>query len=312
MKKAAFLFPGQGSQSVGMGSEFYQEYDIVKETFDMVEDLVKLHIRKLCFQGPLEDLTMTIHLQPAITAVNLSILRVLEREGIHASIAAGHSLGEYGALCASRVLTREDTIRSVMKRGELMHREASKHPGAMTAIIGLSIGAVELLVQEARSEGIVSIANHNMEQQIVITGTPAAVEKASGIAVAQNGKAIPLKVSGAWHSELIKGAEDDFKRFLDTFSFNPPSIPVIHNVSADVIPDPADIRTAMIQQLCNPVKWYDSMNRLMEAQPEVFVEVGPGKVLSGLLKKTLPADYPGRLYAVNNMKSLENFLKDVS
>jgi [acyl-carrier-protein] S-malonyltransferase len=255
---------------------------------------------------------MTVNLQPALTAVNLSTLRVIQKEGIQADITAGHSLGEYSALCASKIISRQDTIRSVMKRGELMHREANKHQGAMAAIIGLSIDTVEMLVQEAQSSGIVSIANHNMAEQIVVTGEPKAVEKASDLAASRKGRAVPLKVSGAWHSELIKGAEDDFKRFLDTIPFNPPAKPVIHNASADTATNPEDIRTMMVTQLCHPVKWYDTMKRLMEEQIEVFVEVGPGRVLAGLLKKTLPSDYPGSIYTVNNMKSLENFLKEVS
>lgn len=311
MKKIAFLFPGQGSQSVGMGYDFYQEYDIVRELFDMAEDLVKLPIRKLCFKGPMEDLTMTIHLQPAITAVNLSILRVLEKEGFHGEVSAGHSLGEYSALCAAKVLTRENAILSVMKRGELMHREALKYKGAMTAILGLTIDTVASVVEEAQSAGTVSIANHNTERQIVITGSPAAVDKAAALAVAQKGKAIPLKVSGAWHSELIKGAENDFKNFLDTIPFKPPVHPVLHNATAAVASDPDAIRDVMVRQLCNPVRWHETLKQLMKDQVNVFVEIGPGKVLSGMVKKTMPADYSGMIFAVNTMKSLEVCLKEI-
>jgi [acyl-carrier-protein] S-malonyltransferase len=310
LKKIAFLFPGQGSQRVGMGHEFYKEYDIVRELFDMTEDLVKIHISKLCFNGPMEDLTATVNLQPALTAVNLSTLRVIVKEGIRADITAGHSLGEYSALCTANVISREDTIRSVMKRGELMHREAGKHQGAMAAIIGLSIDMVDTLVQEARPSGLVSIANHNMEKQIVVTGEPNAVEKVSEGAASQKGRVVPLKVSGAWHSELIKGAEDDFKLYLENIPFNQAEIPVIHNASADTARDPEDIRAIMITQLCHPVKWYDTMKRLMEEQVEVFVETGPGNVLAGLLKKTLPPDYPGSVYTVNSMKGLEKLLKE--
>ena len=295
-----------------MGNEFYKEYDVVREIFDMVEDLVKIHISRLCFKGPMEDLTATVNLQPALTAVNLATLRVLQKEGIQADITAGHSLGEYSALCAAKIISRQDTFRSVMKRGELMHREAGKHQGAMAAIIGLSIDTVEMLVQAAQSSGLVSIANHNMAEQIVVTGEPKAVENVSVLAASENGRAVPLKVSGAWHSELIKGAEDDFRRFLEDIPFNKPERPVIHNASADTAPDPEDIRAIMITQLCHPVKWYDTMQRLMEEQVEVFVETGPGRVLSGLLKKTLPPDYSGSVHVVNNLKSLENFLKTMA
>ena len=139
MKKIAFLFPGQGSQSVGMGQEFYQEYDIVREIFDMSEEITRINISKLCFKGPMEDLTMTVNLQPAVTAVNLACLAVIQKEGISAPFCAGHSLGEYSALCASDAISREDTFKLVFKRGELMHREETKYAGAMHALVGLAI-----------------------------------------------------------------------------------------------------------------------------------------------------------------------------
>jgi [acyl-carrier-protein] S-malonyltransferase len=310
MKKTAFLFPGQGSQSVGMGEEFYREYDIVREIFDMTEEITRINITKLCFKGPMEDLTMTVNLQPAVTAINLACLAVIEKENIAYQLCAGHSLGEYGALCAAGVNSKEDTIRLVYKRGELMHREAGKQPGAMHAIVGLPIEAVSELVAEVQKNGIVSVANHNTQQQIVITGAPPAVEQVSSMAVAKGAKSIPLKVSGAWHSELIKGAQDEFKDYLDTIGFEAPQKQVFFNVTAAPEENPAEIRNIMTRQLCSPVRWYDTMNRLMEQEVEVFVEVGPGRVLAGLLKKTLPKDYPGRFYNVANLKQLEKFLKD--
>ena len=310
MKKTAFLFPGQGSQSVGMGEEFYREYDIVREIFDMTEEITRINITKLCFKGPMEDLTMTVNLQPAVTAINLACLAVIEKENIAYQLCAGHSLGEYGALCAAGVNSKEDTIRLVYKRGELMHREAGKQPGAMHAIVGLPIEAVSELVAEVQKNGIVSVANHNTQQQIVITGAPPAVEQVSSMAVAKGAKSIPLKVSGAWHSELIKGAQDEFKDYLDTIGFEAPQKQVFFNVTAAPEENPAEIRNIMTRQLCSPVRWYDTMNLLMEQEVEVFVEVGPGRVLAGLLKKTLPKDYPGRFYNVANLKQLEKFLKD--
>ena len=305
MKKIAFLFPGQGSQRVGMGQAFYQEYDIVREIFDMAEELVKLNLSKLCFKGPMESLTTTLNLQPALTVVNLSALTVLQKEGLQPTIAAGHSLGEYSALCAAAIVSKEDTIRSVMKRGELMHRESTRQKGAMSAIIGLPIGVVENIVAEAETDGIVSIANHNAKEQIVITGEPAAVQKAALLAASQNGRSIPLKVSGAWHSALIRGAENDFKNFLETVPFSKPELSVLHNVTADTTDDPVEIRSMMVTQLCHPVKWYDTMNRLMDEAIEIFVEVGPGKVLAGLLKKTIPEDYPHRIFGIHDMKTLD-------
>jgi len=311
VKKIAFLFPGQGSQSIGMGLDFYQEFDIVREIFDMAEELVKINLSKLCFKGPMEDLTATVNLQPALTAINLATLAVIQKEGLRADVTAGHSLGEYSALCAAAVLSREDSILSVMKRGELMHREATRQEGAMSAIIGLSIEAVEDIVAEAGSDGIVSVANHNTKNQIVITGAPAAVLKASAMAVSQNGRSIPLKVSGAWHSALIQGAENDFKHFLEKTPFNTPEMPVLHNVTADSTNDPLEIRSLMVTQLCHPVRWYDTMGRLMDQEVEVFVEVGPGSVLAGLLKKTIPEGYPHQIFSLNTLKTLEMFFKAV-
>jgi [acyl-carrier-protein] S-malonyltransferase len=294
-----------------MGEEFYREYDIVREIFDMTEEITRINISKLCFKGPMQDLTMTVNLQPAVTAVNLACLAVIEKENIAYQYCAGHSLGEYGALCAAGVNSKADAIRLVYKRGELMHREASKHLGAMHAIVGLPIEDVSELVGQVQTDGIVSVANHNTQRQIVITGAPPAVEQVSSMAVAKGAKSVPLKVSGAWHSELIKGAQDEFKEFLGTIGFDAPQKQVLFNVTAAPEENPSEIRNIMARQLCSPVRWYDTTNKLMEQEVEVFVEVGPGRVLAGLLKKTLPGDYPGKVYNVANMKQLEKFLKDL-
>ena len=179
MKKTVFLFPGQGSQSVGMGLDFYQEYDSVREIFDMAEEVTKINISKLCFEGPFDELTQTVNLQPAVTTVNLACFFAIEKQGGGPDICAGHSLGEYSALHASKIISKEDTIRRVFKRGELMHREATRYQGVMHAIIGLPITTVQELVAEVQQQGIVAVANHNTEQQIVITGAPDMVKNVS-------------------------------------------------------------------------------------------------------------------------------------
>ena len=312
MKKTAFLFPGQGSQYVGMGLDLYQEFDAVRELFDMVEEIARINISKLCFNGPLEDLTETVNLQPAITAVNLACLTAIDREGIPYDVTAGHSLGEYSAMNASGVFSKEDTFKLVFKRGELMHRESAQHKGAMQAILGLPIDTVKELVTDAEKEGMVSVANHNAEKQIVITGSPDPVKKVSSLAKSLGARAIPLKVSGAWHSDLIKAAQEEFSHFVDEVHFNKPERPVVFNVTADFVEDANKIKFLLVQQLCSPVKWYDSMRKLMAEQVEIFVEIGPGKVLTGLLKKIIPKDYPGKMYNVNDMKSFEWFFNETS
>ncbi|GAB6906104.1 Malonyl CoA-acyl carrier protein transacylase [Desulfosarcina cetonica] len=309
MKKIAFLFPGQGSQAVGMGKDLFQEYDVVREIFDAADDIAGTHISKYCFNGPMETLTETVNLQPAVTAVNLACLTAIQRAGIDCAFSAGHSLGEYSALKAANVLSMADTLRLVFRRGELMHREATRFKGAMSAVVGLDIEAVNQLVEENPTSGVVSVANHNSAEQIVITGSPEAVAAVSAAAKSKGARAIPLKVSGAWHSDLIKGAEAEFGAFLMTIPFASPTHPVIHNVTADSCSDADAIRQLMARQLCSPVRWYDTVCRLVEEAVTVFVEVGPGKVLAGLLKKIVPADYACQVYNVSNLKSLETLSK---
>jgi len=312
LSKMAYLFPGQGSQVVGMGQDFYHEFDYVRELFDMAEEISRINLRQLCFKGPMEELTRTVNLQPAVTVVNLSFLAAVQREKGKPVVSAGHSLGEYSALHAAGVVSAEDAIRLVHRRGELMHREALKHKGAMSALLGLTIDAVEEIVERGRERGVVAIANHNTGQQIVITGEPAAVAAVSAHASEKGAKAIPLKVSGAWHSELIRGAEEDFKAFLQTISFNSPQSAVVFNVTADTESDPDEIRSVMSRQLYSPVKWYDAMKQLVEEEIDIFVEIGPGKVLTGLLRKNLPKDYPATVFNINDLKTFENFIKMTS
>jgi [acyl-carrier-protein] S-malonyltransferase len=207
------------------------------------------------------------------------------------------------------VVSAADCLKLVHKRGELMQREATRHLGAMSAVVGLSIEQVNAVVAQAAAQGVVAVANHNSADQIVITGAPEAVKAAGEAAVAQGARAIALKVSGAWHSPLIQGAEAEFASFLDTVTFQPPQCPVIHNVTADSAVDPQAIKSLMARQLCSPVRWYDTMTRMLALGIEVFVEIGPGKVLTGLLKKVVPAGSAARLYNLSDAAALENFIQ---
>jgi [acyl-carrier-protein] S-malonyltransferase len=203
-----------------------------------------------------------------------------------------------------------DCLRLVHKRGELLLREATGRQGAMSAVLGLSMDKVSAIVEQASASGIVAVANHNSADQIVITGEPDAVTAAREAAVAQGAKAIALKVSGAWHSALIKGAEADFETFLGQIDFKTPRCEVIHNVTADAEPDPQRIKALMARQLCSPVRWYDTVMNMIDGRIEVFVEIGPGRVLTGLLKKIMPAtDAKPQVYNVYDLKTLEAFIQ---
>ncbi len=305
-RKIAFVFPGQGSQSVGMGKEMAQAVSTVRELFQMADDITHMHVSRLCFEGPMEKLTETVHLQPCLTVVNLACLEILGQYGLRLRAAAGHSLGEYSALAASGVLSFSDCLYLVFRRGEFMHREAVRNRGAMHAIVGLSLTEVQGMVDTVRRDGgIVSVANYNTELQIVITGTPDGVAAVSRLASQSGARAVPLKVSGAWHSELIREAEPDFAGVLRQTSFSDPTTDIVLNVTADYGKTASEIQEVMTRQLCSPVQWYPSMKRLIVDGVNVFVEVGPGRVLSGMLKQILPRDYPCEVYQAGTLKQLE-------
>jgi [acyl-carrier-protein] S-malonyltransferase len=260
----------------------------------------------------MEDLTQTVNLQPAITAVNLACLTAVEASGIHPFKCAGHSLGEYSALKASGVISIADCLKLVYQRGRLMHREATLHQGAMSAVVKLTIDQVNDVVARAAESGVVAVANHNSAEQIVITGAPDAVQAVGAAVTDLGGRAIPLKVSGAWHSPLIKGAEAEFRSILAATDFNAPKYPTLHNVTAAAAEAVDEIKEMMGRQLCSPVRWYDTMLRMMEAQIDVYVELGPGKVLTGMLKRILPKGHEAEIYNVFDLKSLDTFLNTMA
>ena len=307
-EKIAFLFPGQGSQSIGMGKDITNEFPEVKEIFDQVDHICQKPISSLCFKGPLDELTLTVNLQPAITAVNLACLTALNKSGMAPTISAGHSLGEYAALTSAGGISVNDALRLVKKRGELMHREAVAHPGSMAAVLGMGIDAVGGIVAQAGEKGVLAVANHNTTDQIVITGEKEALSQAIDMIKEKGGKAIPLKVSGAWHCKLIENAVDDFRKFMEDISFSTSETTMLFNATAKRERDPEKIKDIMALQLIRPVKWYDIIMKMLEEGVNLFVEVGPKKVLTGLVKKIVPHESDVRLYNVEGMEGLKNFL----
>ncbi|SPD74201.1 Malonyl CoA-acyl carrier protein transacylase [uncultured Desulfobacterium sp.] len=307
--KIAFVFPGQGSQFVGMGKDLKDQFATARQIFEQADEICKKPISKLCFEGPMDELTLTDNLQPAVTAVNLACLAALTESGVKAEISAGHSLGEYAALVSCGAISNYDSLRLVQKRGALMHREATANPGDMVALIGLDISSVNEIIDEIRGSGVLAVANHNTAEQIVITGEKELVLRAAELAKERTGRAVALKVSGAWHCDLMKGAVAEFRQFLEGITFSEPKSSMLFNATAGKESSPQKIKDIMATQLVSPVRWYDIMKGMLSDGIDTFVEVGPKNVLSGLLKKTVPADKNASIHNVQDIKSLNKFLE---
>ncbi|MCL2459427.1 MAG: ACP S-malonyltransferase [Desulfobulbus sp.] len=290
MKKTAILFPGQGSQYVGMGQAFVEQDAEAAALMDLAERISGFPVRALCFQGPLADLTRVLYLQPALTVINLicwqQLLKTLP--GFTPAFFAGHSLGEYSALHGAGVLTLEDTLALVTKRGQLMEREGSAHPGGMRAVVGLDIDRIEAILADFSGPGVAVAANHNTASQIVLSGDAAGLDAVCSVCAAQGGKILPLNVSVANHSPLVAGAVGDFTAFMANITFRSPQVPVLCNVTGSEEQDPDQLKEIMARQIASRVRWLPIVERMIADGVEVMVELGPKNVLTGMIRKILP------------------------
>ncbi len=288
MQKTAFMFPGQGSQKIGMGRDAFQSSENARKLFEKANELLGFDVAGLCFEGPEEKLNDTRYTQPALFVTEMAIIEALRERGELEvpDMVFGHSLGELMALAFADVFSFEDGLRLVKERGRLMAEAGERRPGKLAAIIGLPIEKIEEIVNSV--DGTVVAANINSPVQTVISGEAEAVERAARIAKEKGAKrAIVLKVSVASHSPLMEEAADEFRRVLESVEFRAPSVPVVQNAVARIVTDPDEIKENLARQLVSPVLWVDTLRYAFDSGVRRFIEIGPGRVLTGLAKQTL-------------------------
>jgi len=286
LPKVAYVFPGQGSQSTGMGLDLYNSYPSAKEVFAEADASLGFSLSRLCFEGPEEELKKTHNVQPTILVVSIACLKALEEAAIanfpSPAFVAGHSLGEYTALVAAGVLGLTDAVLLVSERGRLMYEAGLKNPGSMLAVIGLD----EETVKDISFHSGTEISNINCPGQIVVSGAAQALAEADKLARTRGARALrPLKVSGAFHSALMEPVLAEFSRIVSNFSFQPPVIPVISNVTARPLTDVDSIKEELVKQLRNCIQWQGSVEYMMHSGVTTFYEIGPGRVLTGLIRR---------------------------
>ncbi|MBI5574550.1 MAG: ACP S-malonyltransferase [Elusimicrobia bacterium] len=321
MNKIALVFPGQASQYVGMGKEFYDKYPVAKETFDVANEILGYDLKKIIFEGPLEQLTQTKYTQPAVFVTSVACFKVFTMNYQLSTInyCAGHSLGEYSALVASEVLSFEDALKLVNSRANFIQSACEKTKGTMLAILGAEKNEVSEICTEASNTGVCQAVNFNAPRQIVISGEIAAIEKAkqlcsprlqSGVSEANTKriKAIPLAVSGAFHSSLMKEAAEKMAEELKKFSFQNPKFPVVSNYDAEITTDGSKIPEKLVKQIASPVLWIDSINKIISNNCEIFIELGPKNIVSGMIKKIQPS---AKTFNIENEATLNLTLEQI-
>lgn len=305
MEKVAFIFPGQGSQYVGMGKEFFENFREAREVFQEADDVLHLPISSLCFQGPEEALKLTENTQPAVLTTSIAVLKVLQAEkGVVPRLAAGHSLGEYSALVVSGALAFADAVQIVRLRGRFMQEAVPVGEGAMAAILGMERGQVEKLCEEAAQGEVLTPANFNCPGQIVIAGHAKAVERAMERVKQEGKKAVPLPVSAPFHSPLMKPAGERLEKVLEGIPIQDLKIPVVTNVEADINRSKERVKELLVTQVWSPVRWEESMQKITEDGIDQILEIGPGKVLSGLMKRINPKVETKNIEDIQTLKKI--------